>query len=422
MHASKPDLNETLKEAGGRGNAGTGLHRFRNGLVVVEVATALVLLIGAGLLIKSFMRLQEIKPGFEPRNLLTMMLSLPAKKYEGRKSADFFARLQEEVEALPGVESAAFSNGLPFAGAIENSFHVVGRPETEEFSGMGVMYLTSPQYLDAMKIRLLRGRFFTKQDTGSSPGVTVIDEDLAEMYFPGEEPVGKHIKMGVGTQQYEIIGVVGHVKHYGLEGQVPVRAQFYIPFDQIPEQFMPALAGRVSLTVRTTSADPMSLANSIRDRVFARDKDQPVFAVQTMETLIARSLATRRFSMLLLTVFAAVALVLSSVGIYGVMSYSVNQRTREIGIRMAMGAQSRDVLKLVVGQGMALTSAGLATGLAAAYGLTRLMSSLLFGVTTTDPLTYASIALLLGLVAMLACYIPARRATKVDPMVALRYE
>jgi putative ABC transport system permease protein len=423
IHASKTDLNETLKESGGRGNAGTGLHRFRNGLVIVEVALALVLLIGAGLLIKSFARLQEIRPGFEPRSLLTMMLSLPSKKYTGRKSSDFFNQLQEKVESVPGVERAAFSNGLPFAGAIENSFQVVGRPKSEQEMGyMGVMYLTSPEYIETLKIPLLRGRFFTKQDTASSPGVTVIDEELARSVFPNEDPLGKHIAMGHGLKNFEIIGIVGSVKHYGFEGRVPVQAQFYIPFDQVPEQFMAGLAGRMSLTVRTSSSDPLSLANSIRDQVFAMDKDQPVFGVQTMELLLERSLATRRFSMLLLTAFALVALVLSAVGIYGVMSYSVNQRTREIGIRMAMGARGTDVLKLVVGHGMMLTGAGLAAGLASAFGLTRLMASLLFGVTATDPLTYAGISALLALVALLACYIPARRATKVDPMIALRYE
>jgi len=423
LHASKPDLNEVLKESGGRGNAGTGLHRLRNGLVVVEVALALVLLIGAGLLIKSFMRLQKIEPGFEPRNLLTMMLSLPSKKYDGRKAADFFNRLQEKVAALPGVESAAFSNGLPFAGAIENSFRIVGRPPSDQGNeAMGVMYLPSPDYLQTMKIGLLKGRFFTRQDNATGAPVTVIDEELARIHFPDEDPIGKRITMGIGTQELEIVGIVEHVMHYGFEGQVPVQAQFYIPFEQVPEQAMPLLAGRMSLTVRTSLSDPMSLAGTIRDQVFSVDKDQPVFQVQTMERLLANSLATRRFSMFLFAVFSAVALVLSAVGIYGVMSYSVNQRTREIGIRMALGARRADVMRLVVGQGMALTAIGLGLGLASAFGLTRLMSSLLFGVAATDPTTYTGIALLLGLVALAACYIPARRATKVDPMVALRYE
>jgi putative ABC transport system permease protein len=422
VHASKPDINETLKEAGGRGNAGTGLHRFRNGLVVTEVALALVLLIGAGLLIKSFIRLQEINPGFEPQNLLTMSLSLPERKYDGRKAADFFIRLQDKVEAIHGVESATFSNGLPFAGAIENSFYVEGRPRTPGNESMGVMYLTSSDYLKTMKIPLVKGRSFTEQDTGSAPPVVVIDEELASLYFPGEDPVGKHITLGMTDQKLEIIGIVGHVKHYNFDGQAPVRAQFYLPFDQIPEKFMPSLAGRMSLTLRTASNDPMSLANTVRDRVLALDKDQPVFGARTMESILSDSLATRRFTMLLLSAFALVALVLSAVGIYGVMSYSVNQRTREIGIRMAMGARSTDVLRLVVGQGMVLTLSGLAMGLASALGLTRLMASLLFGVTATDPATFAGISMLLGLVALAACYIPARRATKVDPMVALRYE
>jgi putative ABC transport system permease protein len=352
-----------------------------------------------------------------------MMLSLPSKKYDGRKAADFFNRLQEKVAALPGVESAAFSNGLPFAGAIENSFRIVGRPPSDQGNDkMGVMYLPSPDYLQTMKIGLLKGRFFTRQDNASAPLVTVIDEELARLHFPDEDPIGKRIVMGISPQEIEIVGLVEHVMHYGFEGQVPVQAQFYVPFEQVPEQAMPLLAGRMALTVRTSLSDPMSLAGPVRDQVLSVDKDQPVYQVQTMERLLENSLATRRFSMFLFAVFSAVALVLSAVGIYGVMSYSVNQRTREIGIRMALGARRADVMRLVVGQGMALTAIGLGLGLASAFGLTRLMSSLLFGVTATDPTTYAGIALLLGLVALAACYIPARRATKVDPMVALRYE
>jgi predicted permease len=273
-----------------------------------------------------------------------------------------------------------------------------------------------------MKIGLLKGRFFTRHDNASGPLVTVIDEELARIHFPEEDPIGKRIVMGISPQEIEIVGVVEHVMHYGFEGQVPVQAQFYIPFEQAPEQAMPLLAGRMALTVRTSLSDPMSLAGTVRDQVLSVDKDQPVFQVQTMEQILASSLATRRFSMFLFAVFSAVALVLSAVGIYGVMSYAVNQRTREIGIRMALGARRADVMRLVVGQGMALTAIGLGLGLASAFGLTRLMSSLLFGVTATDPTTYAGIALLLGLVALTACYIPARRATKVDPMVALRYE
>ena len=313
LQVSKTDLNESLKE-GDRGSTGNR-HRVRGALVVTEVALALVLLIGAGLMVRSFWRLQELKPGFDTHNLLTMQLSVTAKKEDGAKVINFFNQLEQKVRSHPGVKSVAFSNGLPFAGAAETSFRFEGdpppRPGEEK---MAVLYITSPGYLEAMGIRLLKGRFFTEQDRRDSQPVAIIDESLAKRYFPNEDPIGRRLQGAPNRPGFEIVGIVEHVKHYGLDGEVPVDPQLYYAFNQAPDDVMSFLANRVNLVVRT-NADPLSLAPAVRNEVLAADKNQPVYGVRTMDDLINESIAGRRFSMFLLLVLAAVAFAFATVGI-----------------------------------------------------------------------------------------------------------
>jgi putative ABC transport system permease protein len=421
LQSSRPDLNESLKE-GERGSTG-GRHRVRNALVVVEVAVALVLLVGAGLMVRSFWRLQQVETGFDARNVLTMQLSVAAKEGEAQKVVNFFDDVTARVRELPGVEEAAFTSGAPFIGATETSVRVEGRADDDESARlMTVQYVAAPEYFKAMGISLKRGRFYTAQDRRDTPAVVVVDEAFAERAFPGEDPVGRRVSFNdPGAPQMEIVGVVEHVKHYGLAGEIPVNQQLYFPLAQVPEQLMPFVARRMTLAVRTKGA-PLDLAGAVRQKILSADPNQPAFNVNTMEHVVAESIGQRRFAMMLLAIFAALALLLAVVGIYGVMSYTVTQRTHEIGIRMALGARAGDIVRMVVRQGMALTLAGVVFGVVAALLLTRVISSMLFGVTATDPATFATIPVLLGAVALLACFIPARRATKVDPMVALRYE
>ena len=344
---------------------------------------------------------------------------------DGQQGANFIEQLQQNVRALPGVKSVAVSDGLPFGRDVNHpTFLIEGRPVTEK-KAFGQRYKVSPDYFQTMGIELLKGRLFTAEDTRDRPPVIVIDEALARQYFPNEDPLGKRLRQSIGydTPSLEIVGVVRHVEPYGLDrleaGSGP--AQFYTNFNQAPLPSLSRRAGTINLLTRT-EAEPLSLASAVRGQIAALNKDQPVFNVRTMEQIVAQSVAARRFSMLLLTVFALVALALASLGIYGLMSYAVAQRSREIGVRMALGAQPRDVLRLVIGQGMVLALVGVALGLVTSVALTRTMKNLLFGISATDPVTFAAIALLLIAVAMLACYVPARRATKVDPMVALRTE
>jgi putative ABC transport system permease protein len=416
LQASKPELNEMLKEGGRTSGAGMRSRRARNLLVISEVAVSLVLLVGAGLLIKSFLRLQEVKPGFNPQHVLAMEMFLPGAKYpEEYQHAAFFEQVLTRTRSLKGVEAAGVVSVLPISENYDRfGFTVENEPPVPRGEGPSAdRYMVSSGYLQALGIPLLSGRPFNEHDRADAPPVVIVNETFARHYWPGVDAIGKRIRTGDEKNPWrEVVGVVADVKQYGLD--TPSTLQLYLPHQQSPSQQM-------VLVVRT-SGEPLSQIAAVRNEVWAVDKDQPVYNIRTMEQLMSKSVAQRRFNMLLLAVFAAVAMALAAIGLYGVMAYSVTQRTHEIGIRMALGAQSADVLKMVVGQGMMLAFVGVALGLTAAFGLTRVMSSLLYGVSATDSATFAGVALLLSLVAFVACYIPARRATRVDPMVALRYE
>jgi putative ABC transport system permease protein len=386
-------------------------------LIVSQVALSLVLLVGAGLLIRSFQRLQEVNPGFDPHRVMTASVALPDAKYhEEAQQTAFFHEVLQNARAVPGVEVIGAVSPLPLGGEISmNILTIEGRPAP----GPGERLITnsrvvSPDYFRAMSIPLIKGRYFTEQDNKDAPRVVIINETLARKYFPGEEALGKRIEVTISDNNMaEIIGIVSDVKHLSVDKEAG--AESYFSYQQIPFSSM-------TLVARSNSDNPTSLAPGLRNAVEQVDKEQPLSDVRTMEQLLADSLARRRFNMLLLGIFASVALALAAVGIFGVMNYSVTQRTHEIGIRMALGAQSRDILRMVVGQGMILALVGVGAGLVGAYLLTRLMSSLLYGVTATDPLTFIGVSLVLSAVALVASFIPARKATKVDPMVALRYE
>jgi predicted permease len=421
LQSSHRNLTETLKE--GERNSSRGHNRAGKLLVISEVALTLVLLVGAGLLVKSFWRLSQVDPGFDPQNILAMQIAISARPEEGPRVNGFLSELQSRLKTLPGVQSVSISNGLPFEGANFPPFTIEGQPPPAPGQDpTGLLYTVSTDYFKTMGIDLVRGRLFSPQDTRQSPQVALIDEVFARQYFPNQDPIGQRFKLATpGADSREIVGVVRHVEHVGLEGQTANIAEFYFNFDQIPIETLPRYVRRVNLLVRTT-VEPLSLAAPVRSQISALDKDQAVFNVRTMEQALSRSVAARRFSMILLGVFALLALTLAAVGIYGVISYSVAQRTREVGIRMALGAGTSDVIKLVVRDGLKLVMIGVGIGLAGALLLTRMMTTLLFGVTPTDAVTYATVALGLIVVALIACCIPARRATKVDPLVALRFE
>ncbi len=422
LRASRPDLAETLKEgARAEGLGGRG-HRLLGGLVVAQVACALILLIGAGLLGRSFVRLRQVDPGFKADGVLTMNLSLPAARYgEDGQVSGFFDRLVPRLNALPGVTQAAAISNLPMGGNYSSgSFVIEGRTVGEHEAGPhGDSHYVAGDYFATMQIPLLRGRTFDAREAGAggTPAI-LIDKVLADRYFPGDDPVGHRLaKMGEGTQKdpvwRTIVGVVGHVSKYGLDGRV--KEQYYIPAAQRPQRAM-------TLVLRAAAGDATALAASARAAVRAVDPDMPVFRVATMAEVIDTTLVNRKFVMLLLGQFAAVALILAGVGLFGVLSYAVSRRTREIGVRMALGARAADVLGMVVRQGMTLTAIGLVIGAGAALAATRAMAGLLFGVGASDPPTYVALALVLAAVALLACWLPARRAARVDPMVALRSE
>lgn len=419
--ASRPDINEVLKAGAKNATSGRSLRLWRDSLVVAEFALGLVLLIGAGLMIRSFGLLVNVNPGFDPENVLTGQISLTRAVYEKTEErVRYVDQTLERLKALPGVESAAFVAPMPFSGGnVGSDFRIEGRPRPEPGQEPAASNRSvTAQYFQALRIPLRAGRYFTEQDQPASVGVAIINETLAARYFPDENPLGKRLSHIGANQndgdpgQYEIVGVVGDVHHSSLTK--PAMPELYLPYRQNSWNWG-------NFFVRT-AGDPTYLINGFTNEIRSGDRTVPVTGVQRLTQAISNTAAQTRFYTFLFSLFAATGLVLTLTGIYGVMSYTVTQRTYEIGIRMALGAEPRDVLRLVVGRGMVLTLIGMMIGLAAAFALTRLMASLLFGVTPTDLVTFAGIAALLGSVTLLACYLPARRAAKVDPMVALRYE
>jgi putative ABC transport system permease protein len=416
-HAYRMRLGESLKQAGGTAVRGTTGGSLRSVLVVAEIALSLVLLVGAGLMIRSFARLLSIDPGYDSRNLLTFRISLPNSRYpKSSQVLAFYREALERIKACPGVESAAFSNTLPPSSTeTDGGFYVEGHEPSDLNQAPDTNYdPISPEYFQTMKTPLIAGRYFTEQDSNAKSVVAIISETMAREFFGGPNAVGKRMKALAfgGKNWWEVVGVVGDERFFGWESELPLIT--YVPHSVFPETDM-------AFVVRT-KIDPMSVSSSLRQAIWSIDKDLPFTEVRTMDQRLTQSFSERRFHMILLGVFAGLALILSVVGIYGVMSYSVTQRTHEIGIRVAMGAEQRDVLKLVLRRGLVLTVTGAGAGLAGAFALTRFLASMLYGVRPYDPATFAAVTFVLATIALVACYLPARRATKVDPMVALRYE
>ena len=414
LQVSKPNLNEALKD--GRQSSSRS-HRLRSSLVVAEVALSLVLLVGAGLFFRSFVTLFKTDPGFNPDNVITMSLILSAAKYkEQSQIGAFYADLVQRVKAEPGVQSAAAVNYLPLGGSNSSDGYLVeGEAEpTPGNENIGRYRTCTPDYFTTMQIPVLSGRAFTEQDKPGAPPVVIVNETLARKHWPGQDAIGKRIRFQAPIDKapwMEVVGVIKDVKH---ELTLEVSPEYYLPQAQD--------VWRSMVIVARTPVDPSSLAGAIRQDVWAIDKDQPVFDVRTMAQVRSLSVGLQQFNSFMIGIFAVVALLLASIGIYGVMAFAVTQRTREIGIRMALGARKTDVLRMVVANGMRLALLGLAIGLAASWALTRFISNLLYGVEPTDPLTFSVVSVCLLAAAFLACYLPARRATKVDPLEALRYE
>ena len=414
LQTSRIDLAKAIKEGGSASVGKPGRHWLGSLLVVSEIAVALTLLIGAGLLVRSFVRLQQVKPGFDAAHGVTMEINLAQSKYPKREQrAAFLQQALDRIKAMPSVESAGATHRLPLKGNSGSGLMIEGRPEPPPGQEISINYRSiTPDYFQALGTPLVRGRTFSEQEAWSNGGAIIINQAAARRYWPDEDPLGKRVKVTHGGNWLTVVGVAGDVHESGL--QTEVEPGIYLPYVHFPGPGM-------TLVIRTES-DPLSIVSGVGAQIRAVDPDQAVSNVNTLDQLVSGAIAQPRFNASLLLLFAAVAMVLAAVGIYGVVAYAVEQRTREIGLRMALGAQTGDVLKLVIGQGMKLTLIGVALGLIAAFALTRLIESLLFEVGATDPVTFAVIALLLASVSLLACYIPARRAAKVDPMVALRYE
>jgi putative ABC transport system permease protein len=418
LHSLRFDLFRTLKDGGRTATEGLGRSRMRGLLVVAEVSLALVLLTGASLLLESTVHLLRTSPGFEPRGVLTFDVDLPDVRYgKPEQSINFYKDLLGRIRALPGVQSASGVLPLPMSSdVIRTSFEIEGRPMAKSDLPRTQFRTIALDYFQTMRIPLIRGREFTDRDGAKANPVVIINQTLARQIFPNEDPIGKHIKPGVSAfgpeVMREIVGVVGDVKHRNLwQGPDP---ESYVPYDQVP-------VGSMIVVARSTG-DPMQLLPAVREQMHAVDAELPVYSVQTLEQYVSNSLAQRRFTSLLLGVFAGSGLLLAIVGLFGVVSYSVEQRTHELGVRVAIGAERRDILKLVLGYGMGMTAIGIAAGIIGTLAISRVFTNQLYGVSASDPLTFASTALLLLVVALVACYLPARRATRIDPIVALRYE
>jgi len=425
LKMSAGNLIDTLKNTG-RAFSGSRVH-VQRAFVVLEMATALVLLIGAGLMVRSLISLWNVSPGFDPHRVLTFNVSLPPSMSNADPSAirSAFRDVEQKTDAIPGIEASSFTWGaMPLGYDDEALFWIEGHPKpaTEHEMNWTLKYVVSPDYLKVMRIPLLRGRFLTEQDNESSMRVAVVDEEFAHKFFSEEDPIGKRLRFG-DTAWAEIVGVVGHANQWGLDTDAtyPLRAELYLSLMQLPDAAVGQLPSGIGMLVRSQSDAP-SLFAAIRNSFSRANSDVVIYAPQTMDETIAATLAARRFAMILLGIFAVLAMLLAGIGIYGVLSYLVGQRTQEIGVRMALGAQRFDVVRLILADGARFTLIGVGIGLAAAFGLTRLMSSMLFGVKPTDPITFAAVAILLCIIALLACYVPAHRAMKVNPIVALRYE
>ncbi len=431
LHISRLDVNSVLKETSGRSGTGLRQNRARSILVASEMALAVILLVGAVLTIRTFVGLSSVQPGFDSHNVITMQTSLSGGRYDSTAKVENLSRqVVQRIEALPGVQSAAATIMLPIEGGIDLPFLIEGRPPAKGdlYTGDEQWRAVSSHYFTAFRIPLLRGRAFEDRDTGKSERVVIINQAMAKKYWPKDDPVGQRIMIGgsalgpdFAEPARQIIGIAGSVRENGLKDSD--QGVMYIPQAQTTDG-LTKLANSVlplSWAVRTAN-DPSALSTAIQREILAVDGQLPVSKIRTMEQVVSESTARQNFNMLLLSIFAGMALLLAAIGIYGLMSYTVEQRTQEIGIRMALGAGRGDMLKLIVRQGMLLSGIGVAVGLAAAFGLARVLSSLLFGVKATDPLTYATVAVVLFSVALFACYVPARRATKIDPLIALRYE
>jgi putative ABC transport system permease protein len=415
LQLSKTDLNESLKEGARNASSGHGRQRLRSALVVAEIALSLVLLIGAGLVIRSFLKLTHVNPGFNTRNVLTVELTLPDKKYPGPDAQRRFVdNALRDISSVPGATAVGVTHVLPFTGDYVLAIFFEGKPPAKPSDVPSAnYYAVSPDYFTVMGIPVKRGRAFTKQDGEGTPRVAIVSESFAARFFPNEDALGKRINITNGPQTWrQVVGIVGNTKQYGLNRQPP--AQMYEPILQKPFPFM-------TFVVKTTGS-PMALSRAVEMRIQNVDRDQPVIKMRPLQQIVERSIVGDQIMMILMTIFGCIALLMAATGLYGVMAYSVTQRTREIGLRMALGAEHTRVLKLVIGQGMVLTSVGIVLGLTGAFMLTRFLQSQLYDTKPTDTLTFVGIPAFLVLVSMIACYIPARRASRVDPAVALRHE
>jgi putative ABC transport system permease protein len=430
LRISKLDVNSVLKEASGRSGTGLRHNRLRSVLVATEMALAVILVAGAGLMIRTFVGLRSAQVGLDPHNVITLQTSLSGGRYDNTAKAENMTRqVTDQLEALPGVRAAAATVALPAEGGIDLPFTIEGIPPAKGdlYNGDHQWRFVGPHYFSALKVPLLRGRAFDRRDTGNSLRVLIINEAFAKKYWPKGDPIGQRLTIGKGLgPEFEdpvrqIVGIVGNVRETGVK--FTNEAVMYIPQSQTPDGLTKLANSVIPLSwIIQTAGDPSSLSAAIQHEIQSVDSQLAASKIRTMDQVISESTARQNFNMLLLTIFAGLALLLAAIGIYGLMSYTVEQRTQELGIRMALGANRGDMLKLVVRQGVLLSGIGVVVGLAASLGLNRLLGTLLFGVTATDPITYAAVAVILISVALLATYIPARRATQIDPLIALRYE